>query len=334
MSEKLTLRRWLRKIIGIQEITSIIPPLVLVLAAILLNPVFLRPKNLGTLASATIGVWGIFSIGQAFMIITGEIDLSMGTLLGFTATLLSYMIKNGAPLWLGFITVFAITLGVALINSWMVLNRQVPVFIATIGMMFICKGLAKVVNNGSVVSIFTLTAGNPALKAFVDFGNARLLGLSVHAWTFILLALIAQILLKKTAFGRKLYAVGDNRKVAKTAGIKVNRIKTLCFLINGALVGIASILWVGFYAGAEPAQGGGWEFIAVTAVALGGVSLIGGRGSIIGVFFGVLSMALIYNVITLLSINSQFQNIVVGLFLAFAVIFDVIRREKTIGKII
>jgi len=97
-------------------------------------------------------------------------------------------------------------------------------------------------------------------------------------------------------------------------------------------VGIATIMWVASYAGAVPTHGTGWEFIAITAVAMGGVSLIGGRGSIIGVFFGVISMAVIYNIITLLHINSNFQNIVIGLFLAFAVIFDVIRRERTMGK--
>ena len=330
MNGKLNARRLLYKIINVQEITSIIPPLALALTAVILNPIFLRPRNLATLASAMIGVWGILAIAQAFMIIVGEIDLSMGTLLGFTATLLSLMLRNGVPMLIGFAVVFVITLGVSLINACVVLKLRVPVFIATIGMMFICRGLARVVNNGSAVSIFA--TGYAVLDTFVKIGNSRLLGLSVQAWIFILLTVIAQIVLKKTSFGRMVYAIGDNRKVAKTAGIKVARIKTICFLINGVLVGIASILWTASHAGAVPTHGTGWEFVAITAVALGGVSLIGGRGSIVSVFFGVISMALIYNLITLLRINPQFQNIVVGLFLAFAVTFDVIRREKMIGK--
>lgn len=102
--------------------------------------------------------------------------------------------------------------------------------------------------------------------------------------------------------------------------------------IIGVLVGFASVLWVGVSAGASVSHGIGWEFIAIAACAMGGVSLVGGRGSMIGVLLGVLTMGVIYNVISLLNINVNYQNIFVGLFLAFAVIFDVIRREKTLGK--
>ncbi len=320
---------WTR-VVNFQEITSIIPFVALVIIASILNPIFFKPANLATLAGAIIGSWGLLAIGQAFIIIVGEIDISMGALLGFAAMFMSYMLKSGVALGAAIAIVFAITIGVSMINAFVVVKLKVPVFIATIGMQFICKGLAKVVNYGASIAIYV--TDYPAVRVFCDTLAKKPLGISLSFWAFIILLIVAQIILKKTTFGRKVYAVGDNRNVAKTSGIHVGRIKTLCFLIIGITVGLATVLWTGYYAGAMPIHGVGWEFIAIAAVAMGGVSLIGGKGSMVGVLFGVLSMAVIYNVITLLRINENYQNILIGLFLAFAVIFDVVRREKMIGK--
>ncbi len=320
---------WL-KILNIQGITAVVPLVVLVVVASILNPVFLKPTNLATLGGAIIGIWGLFAIGQAYIIIAGEIDLSMGGLLAFAAVFFSYMLLNGMPIWLAIIITFAITIAVELINAFVVLKLNVPVFIATLGMQYICKGLAKVVNYGAAVTIYSST--NPAVKQFCDALSVKPLGLSLSFWCFIILMIAAHLLLKKTRFGRQVYAVGDNKNVAKMAGINVAKVKVLCYLMIGVLVGLSSVLWVGISAGSAVTHGVGWEFIAISACAMGGVSLVGGRGSMIGVLLGVITMGVIYNVISLLGINVNYQNIFVGLFLAFAVIFDVIRREKTLGK--
>ena len=319
---------WL-KVLNIQEITALVPLVVLVLTATLLNPVFLRPGNLATLGGAIIGSWGLFAIGQAFIIIVGEIDLSMGAVLAFSSISFSYMLQSGMNIFLAIIITFAISVACEMINAFVVLKLNVPVFIATLGMQYICKGLANVVNYGAAVAIYSVS---DQTKEFCNILSEKPLGLSLSFICFIVLIVIAQFVLKKTRFGRKVYAVGDNKNVAKAAGINVNLVKTQCFLIIGVLVGFASVLWVGVSAGASVSHGIGWEFIAIAACAMGGVSLVGGRGSMIGVLLGVLTMGVIYNVISLLNINVNYQNIFVGLFLAFAVIFDVIRREKTLGK--
>ena len=330
MTEKKSFKETILKIVNIPEITSIVPFVLAVLVAAILNPVFFKPANLLTMTGAIIGSWGILAVGQSFVIICGEIDLSMGTMLGFAAIMLAHLARSGVALGVCIAAAIVICVAASMINAFVVLKLKVPVFIATLGMNFICKGLAKIVNYGAVIAIYGTEY--PYVKIFCDKLAKGPFGMSWSFCAFIVFIIIAQIILKKTAFGRKIYAVGDNRKVARVSGINVNRIKALCFLMNGLLIGVAAVLWTGYYAGAEPMHGTGWEFIAIVSAALGGVSLVGGKGSMVGVFFGVGSMAVIYNIITLLRVNENYQNILIGLFLAAAVILDVVRREKTIGK--
>ena len=330
MTEKKSVKSVLTKLVNVPEITSIVPFVLAVIVAAILNPVFFKPANLLTMTGAIIGSWGILAVGQSFVIICGEIDLSMGTMLGFAAIMLAYLAKSGVALAVCIAAAILICVACSMINAFVVLKLKVPVFIATLGMNFICKGLAKIVNYGAVIAIYGTEY--PYVKIFCDKLAKGPFGMSWSFCAFIVFLVIAQIILKKTAFGRKIYAVGDNRKVARVSGIKVNRIKALCFLMNGILIGVAAVLWTGYYAGAEPMHGTGWEFIAIVSAALGGVSLVGGKGSMVGVFFGVGSMAVIYNIITLLRVNENYQNILIGLFLAASVILDVVRREKTIGK--
>ena len=320
------------KFILIPEVTSVIPVILVALIAIVLNPVFLRGANLLTLGSSLIASWGLLAIGQAFIVMAGELDISVGASFSFGAMFLCFLARAGVPLWLCFLGVFAACMTVGLINAALVLRFNVPTFIATLSTSYVCKGLANVVNYGADLSVAPLANTNAVIKAFITFGKVKPLGLSLGAWVFIIIIFVAQFIVKKTAFGRRVFAVGDNKQVAKVAGIRVNRIKTICYVIVGFMVALTAILWVGYYSGSMAAQGVPWTFVTVSAVAMGGVSLKGGSGSMYGVFCGVLLMALIYNLITLLGIDSNYQNIFIGSFLALAVILDAVRREKTIGK--
>ena len=187
---------WL-KVLNIQEITALVPLVVLVLTATLLNPVFLRPGNLATLGGAIIGSWGLFAIGQAFIIIVGEIDLSMGAVLAFSSISFSYMLQSGMNIFLAIIITFAISVACEMINAFVVLKLNVPVFIATLGMQYICKGLAKVVNYGAAVAIYSVS---DQTKEFCNILSEKPLGLSLSFICFIVLIVIAQFVLKKTRF--------------------------------------------------------------------------------------------------------------------------------------
>ncbi len=320
----------LLKFILIPEVTSIIPVIVVALVAAILNPVFLRAENLMTLGTSLIASWGILAIGQAFVVISGGLDISLGTTLSFAGMLFCSLARGGQSLFLCILAVIAVCVGMSLLNSLLILKFDVAPFVATMSVQYVGKGLANVVNYGADMSIAVGT--NPDITAFTEFMGQKPLGVSIGAIVFIVLIFAAQFLLKKTAFGRKVIAVGDNRRVAKVAGIRVWRVRTMCFVIAGLMTAVATIIWVGYYGGCTPTQGNPWVFITVAAVAMGGVSLKGGTGSMFGVFFGVLLMGLVYNLITLLGINSNYQNVFIGVFLALAVVLDTVRREKTLGK--
>lgn len=320
----------LLKFILIPEVTSIIPVLVVAIVATLLNPIFLRSENLLTLASSLISSWGLLAIGQAFIITSGGLDISIGTTLSFAGMIFCLLARKGMPLMVCIVAVFCVCVAMSLLNALLILKFDVWPFVATMAVQYVGKGLANVVNYGADMSVSYGTG--ESIVRFTEIMGKKPFGLSIGAIVFIVLIFVAQFILKKTAFGRKVYAVGDNRRVAKVAGIRVSRIRTTCFIIEGLLCAIATIIWVGYYAGCTPTQGNPWSFITIAAVAMGGVSLKGGSGSMFGVFFGVVLMGLVYNLITLLNINSNFQNIFIGVFLALSVVLDTVRREKTLGK--
>lgn len=320
----------LLRFILIPEVTSIIPVVLVVMIASMLNPVFLRKENLLTLATSLIASWGLLAIGQAFVIISGGIDISLGTTLSFGGMLFCFLARNGFSLWLCILAVFVVCIAMSLLNSLLILKFDVTPFVATLSVQYVGKGLANVVNYGADMSISYGT--RPEIQRFSQIMSQKIGGLSIGAIVFILMIFVAQFLLKRTSFGRKVYAVGDSPRVAKVAGIRVWKVRTMCFVIAGIMTAIATIIWVGYYSGCTPTQGNPWVFITVSAVAMGGISLKGGSGSMFGLFFGVLLMGLVYNLITLLGVDSNFQNVFIGIFLALAVVLDAVRREKTLGK--
>ena len=320
----------LLKFILIPEVTSIATVLIVAVIAAVLNPVFLRPENLLTLTSSLIASWGIIAIGEALLIMSGGLDVSLGNIMTFAAMMFCYLARNGWPLWLCIAVVFAIAICMELVNGLLILKFGVAPFVATMSMQFVGEGLSNVVNYGADLK-YTMGASETFLK-FNELLAARPLGLSIGAIIFVVLIFVTQFILKKTAFGRQIYAVGDNPRVARVAGIRVVRVRTACFIIAGFLTGLAAVLWVGYYGGCTPTQGNPWTFITIAAAAMGGISLRGGSGSMFGLFFGVVLMGLVYNLITLLGIDSNFQNIFIGCFLALSVVMDTVRREKTLGK--
>ena len=320
----------LLKFILIPEVTSIATVLIVAVIAAVLNPVFLRAENLLTLTSSLIASWGIIAIGEALLIMSGGLDVSLGNIMTFAAMMFCYLARKNCPLWICIAVVFAIAICMELVNGLLILKFGVAPFVATMSMQFVGEGLSNVVNYGADLK-YTMGASEVFLK-FNELLAARPLGLSIGAIVFVVLIFVTQFILKKTAFGRQIYAVGDNPRVARVAGIRVVRVRTACFIIAGFLTGLAAVLWVGYYGGCTPTQGNPWTFITIAAAAMGGISLRGGSGSMFGLFFGVVLMGLVYNLITLLGIDSNFQNIFIGCFLALSVVMDTVRREKTLGK--
>lgn len=285
---------------------------------------FLTIPNLtGILVAST--VVGILALGTTFVIITGGIDLSIGTgmiLCGvMTGVFLSYW---GLPLWVGVLGGILFGGLIGFVNGTVVAYLNIPPFIATLAMMLVAAGLALVISDKKPI-YFTGTEG------FQDIANLSLIpGLRAPLGVFIFLALIivAAIVLGKTKLGRYTFALGSNEEATRLSGVHVRRWKVAIYTFSGLFVGVAAVLASSRLASAQPTGGEGMELEAIAAVVIGGTSLAGGRGSIIGTVIGALIMAVLTNGLRMMAIPQEWQKVAVGVVILVAVYLDMLRRKR------
>ena len=268
----------------------------------------------------------ITAVGQTFVIITGGIDLSVGSLIELTGVVMA-LFANAVPLDGGVGLVIATLLvGIAVgcaagfVNALPVVRLNLPPFITTLAMLQIARGLAFILSHGQPVPI--------ASNAFNAIGTGALFDRIPWAvlWMLAIVAIFA-VVLTRTRFGRYVFALGGNEEAARLAGINVKRTKTLVYVISGGCAAVAGMLLMSRFASGSPQTGIGSELSAIAAVVVGGTSLAGGRGSIIGTFFGALLIGVLNNVMNLLNIESYTQQIVLGAVILLAVILDELRKR-------
>ena len=321
-------RPWWRRVLATQEISVLIPLIVLVGVVTAINPVFVNPYNLAALARM-MATWGVLAIGETFIILIGEIDISIGSMVSFASMFFAYcIIMLGFSLAMAIVMTFVLTVGLSLINGLCIVKLKIHAFITTIAMLNICKGGARILSYARPIKIY----GTPGTEGFTDFGLAEPFGTSWLFVMFIALILIGQYVLRKTAYGRQIYATGDSANVARMAGIRVDRIKISTFIISGFLVGLVSIFLVAKQGTANPNFGQGWELMIIAATAIGGISLVGGSGSMIGTLIGVILFATIANVLILLEVNQHLQSVLTGIIMVLSVIIDIRRRNRLLGE--
>lgn len=268
----------------------------------------------------------IAAVGQTFVIITAGIDLSVGSLMGLTGVVMA-LFANAFPLDNGIALVLA-TLVVGIIvgcaagwvNAVPVVRLGLPPFITTLAMLQIARGLAYILAHGQPVPLTS--------NAFNGIGTGQFLNLI--PWSIVVMIFIVAvfaIVLTRTRFGRYVFALGGNEEAARLAGIDVRRTKTLVYVISGGCAAVAGLLLMARFASGSPQTGTGYELQAIAAVVVGGTSLAGGRGSIIGTFFGALLIGVLNNVMNLLNIESYTQQIVLGAVILLAVILDELRKR-------
>jgi len=321
--------RIIKRFIGIQEVNIMLPVLVLIIIAIIINPMFVNPQNLATIGRR-MSMWGLVAIGEALIIMTGNFDISVGAMVAFVNVFFAVAAATWQlPLIIAILLSILLSVALSTISGLIVVKLKINSFLTTIAMLFICKGLAKTMTNARPVPV----APAQASALFLHFGQAEPLKMSWTFFLFIALIIIFQVILKKTAYGRKLYATGDNNNVARLAGINVDLIKLSTFIISGFLVGTASVLLIAKEAVANANYGTGWELSAIAAVAIGGISLIGGAGSMSGLLIGVIMMQCMSNILVLLQINQHMQSVLLGVIMILATVFEIRRRNKILGKI-
>lgn len=319
-SPALAAKRWSgsRRLFGISEVGVLIPLIVVTVVFTGIRPVFLSQTNIDGILLAVSYV-GVIAVGQSFLMVSGEFDLSVGSTAGLAAVSAAWFMTHGMPTVVGIVLGIVIGIAVGAVNAFAVVKLRIPAFIATLGMLYIAEGVTLLIGGGG--TIFPL----PSIIGTI--GSARVLHLSYSFLLFIFLVICGELILRKTTFGRSAYATGGNPEVARIAGINVGRVKTVAFLVTGALASVAGILIMASVASADSQIGSGYELTVIAGVVVGGVSLFGGIGSIIGAFLGVLLLQVVQSGLVVVGLSANWQTVAVGLITIIAVGIDVLRRR-------
>ena len=291
--------------------------LIIIIATIfsLLNPIFLTLQSFMNMVNA-IAVVSIAAIGMSLAILTGGIDLSVGSNLGLSATCAALVVTTTGNPFLGFLTAIIVASVIGLFNGLMAGKLKVSIIVLTLGMLGIARSLSRVLSNSFAIKVkndvFNWLGGG-----YIKTSTARI---PISLFIIILIFLLFYFLLNNTIFGRKLTAIGANVSASKVAGLSVDRNIVIIYLLIGVLIGIASIIDVGRISSATPQSGVGLEFDAITAVVLGGASLRGGKLDIKGTFLGVLLVGIVINGLALLNVFVYSVLVIKGGLLFLAVL--------------
>jgi ribose transport system permease protein len=284
---------------------------------------FLTWDNISGILLAT-SVIGILALGTTFVIITGGIDLSIGTGMTLCAVMTAVFVTNmGLPVWLGILGGIATGVLMGLINGLNITVLRLPPFIATLAMMMVAQGLALVISG---VHPIYFTSSAPSYKK-IALGTI-IPGLPNAVLITLVLAVVAFLCLNKTLLGRYTFAIGSNEEAVRLSGVDTRRWTILIYMFAGAFTGIAGIVMSARLDSAQPQLGSGYELQAIAAVIIGGTSLLGGRGSILGTVIGALIMSVLINGLRIMAIQTEWQNVVVGIVILVAVFFDSLRNKS------
>lgn len=288
---------------------------------------FLSPINItNVLGQASLAM--IAGVGVAMVFISGEVDISIGSILAAAAIPMIEIMNLTGSMELGILAALALGLAIGAVNGFLSAYAGINSLIVTLGTLFVLRG---------AVYLYTGKTAIPDrvyLDSFFEIGNGRIFGLVPYPAIIALVILVAFIyVLTRRRFGRKVYAVGGNAEVARLAGFDVKRVKFTCFVISGVLASVAGILLASRVGSAQYVAGVGFEFQVVAAVVLGGVSLAGGIGSLVGMALGVLVLAFVANGLGMLNVNTEWQLVITGLVIIAAVAFDEWkRRTRSAGE--
>jgi ribose transport system permease protein len=282
------------------------------------SPYFLTGQNLSDVLVQAV-VLAIVAFGLTPVIISGNFDLSIGSGVGLAGVVAGLTMIHTHSTVLGVLAALGTGLGVGLVNGIVVTLFRVPSFIATLAMLVMARGTALSITNGQTVFGFPATLSNFLASGFLGVKNSVWLAVATLAFFYVLL--------NHTRLGVELYAVGGNPQAARLAGLPVLRLQTIAFALSGLAVGVAAIASLGRLDAAQPTAGTLLELFAVAAVVLGGTSLFGGEGSVLRTVVGVLLISVIQNGLTLLNINSDIQNVILGGVFILATMSGVVHRR-------
>jgi len=297
----------------------------------ILSPAFLTAGNL-TILVKHVAINAILAVGMTFVIVSGGIDLSVGSVAGLAGILAGGLIHSGLVLrslgvvvyfhtWLVIVTALAGGILVGCINGGLVAYLRVAPFIATLGTLYMARGAALLISNGAT---FPNLSGRADLgnTGFAAIGAGTFLGLPFPIWLMAACAGLGALVAVRTPFGRRVYAVGGNERAAELSGVRIGRVKFAVYVISGACAALVGLIIAGQLGAAHPATGETFELNAIAAVVLGGTSLMGGRGSVGGTIIGAFVIGILADGLVLLGVSQFWQVVIKGLVIVLAVILD------------
>ncbi len=307
----------LRQRINFNELYILLGLVVICIALAILSPVFLSINNLKNIVIQA-SINATLACGMTFVILSGGIDLSVGSVLAFAGVVMGSALKADVPVLLSLMVAIAVGGASGLLNGLLITIGKLPPFISTLGMMSIARGFALLYTGGRSISGFE--------KSYTVVGNGSWLGLPVIIWILVGVYLIGWFVLKYTRMGRYTYAMGGNEEATRLSGIRVDLYKTLVYVLSGATAGVAAFMLAARLNSAQPIAGVSYELTAIAATVIGGTSLAGGEGKIVGTIIGALIISVIQNGLNLLNVSSYVSQIVIGAVIVGAVLLDRFRR--------
>jgi len=284
----------------------------------LISPVFFSAKNFSNI-SRQISITTIIAFGQTMLIIAGMIDLAAGSVMALAGLLAVALYKATGSLLLAMAAGVAIGIVCNLVSGLVVTRFRTPPFIATLAMQTSARGAALLYTSGQNIY---------QIGDFVTFGQSTVLGVPTPVIFMVGIAALTWYLLNHTRFGRYLYAIGGNEEAARASGIEVGRVKLLAYLVSGAFVGLAGVLYMSRVNAGLPNAGIAFEFDAMTASIIGGTSFSGGVGTALGTLAGAFIMGFLGNIMNLVGVGSYLQQIIKGAIIALAVAYDIMSKSK------
>ena len=295
--------------------------IILIIVMSLISPTFLTSTNLINVAKQA-SITTIIGVGMTFVLVTGGIDLSVGSIMAFSGTLAASMAvaDKNLPIIVSILTGIAIGTLCGLLNGIGVSYIGFPPFIMTLGMMTIARGIPLVYTNGT--PIFGLSG------TFNALANSRILGIPTLVYYMVVICIIGYVILSKTVLGRRIYGIGGNEEAARLSGVPVARLKMLVYVFSGFLSGIAGILICSRITSGNGTVADGYEMNAISAAVIGGVSMTGGSGSVLGMVVGAMILTIIQNSFDIIGVNSFYQDIIKGIIILLAVFLDLRSKKK------
>lgn len=314
---------FLNKIRSFKEFNILIVTLVLIIGVSIKAPIFLSSSNIKT---TLIGLAcnGIIAIGMTLALVSGGFDLSVGSIMGLSACLTVVFANHGLNVWLAAILSLLICIGVGVITGEFVGRVGLNPFITTLGIQQIARGAVFVLTAGSSISLAT----GSDINAYETLGQSDLFGIPIIVLIFIIMAILGDFLVKKSSAAMQVFYIGSNEKAAILSGINAKRVKAMVYIITATLSAVAGILTAARFGVATSDTGSGVEMTVISAAVIGGASLTGGKGTILGAVLGVVLLSVINDALVLFNVDVNWQSLISGVILILAILFDQLSHKR------